>query len=252
MGILRNALSCTTYTCKSTVLSVCPIPLYHGTVWVSLEMYYIYIYVHYPECLSHPVVPWDNMGILRNVLTCTTYTCVQSVCPIPLYHGTVWVSLGRYYIYIYVHCPECLSHPLVPWDSMGILRNALTCTTYTCKSTVLSVCPIPLYHGTVWVSLGMYYIYIYVHCPECLSHPVVPWDNMGILRNALTCTCKSTVQGVCPIPLYHGTIWVSLECTTYTCKSTVQSVSYPVLLWASLGMYNVQSASYSVVQLCAP
>ena len=74
-----------------------------------------------------------------------------------------------YYIYM---CPECLSHPIVPWDNNG---NVLTCT-------------------------------IHVYYPEYLSHPVVPWDNMGILRNVLTCTTYTCVQSVCPILLYHGTI----------------------------------------------
>ena len=154
---------------------------------------------------------------------------MSTVQSVPLYHGTVWVSLGMYFqrlsctkytcTYIYVHCPECLSHPVVPWDSMGILRNVLHIPIRILlhMSAVQSVCPIPLYHGTVWVSLGMYYIYpyvcIYVHCSERLSHPVVPWDSMGILRNVLHI----------PVRIY---IYIYVHCP--------ECLPYPVVPWNSI------------------
>ena len=116
-------------------------------------------------------------------------------------------------IYMYVQCPECLSHPAVPWDHLGIFGNVLLCTiiylVYTCTYSVQSVCPIPLYYGTTWDSLGMYYyvlssIYMYVQCPECLSHPAVLWDHLGILGNVLICTIYIHVQ--CPECLSHPAV----------------------------------------------
>ena len=125
MGPYGIPWECTNMYLPSTCMyiPVCSIPMYlrdrmgirEWGILVNVLTYTICIYVHLPECLSHPAVPWDNMGFLGNVL---------SAC-------------------MYIHHPECLSHPGVPWDSMGILGNVLTCIC-TCMYTVQKVCSIRL------------------------------------------------------------------------------------------------------------
>ena len=130
-------------------------------------------------------------------------TCVHTVSvPSRCTMGHPWECT----IYMYVHCPKCLSHPAVPWDYVGILGNVLTCTIY-----MYVHCPECLSHPAVpWDYVGIFgnvltcTIYMYVHCPECLSHPAVPWDYMGILGNVLICTTYMYVH--CPECLSHPAV----------------------------------------------
>ena len=141
-----------------------------------------------PTVQSVCSIPWDYTGLHRTVPICTVWgqlsrvsvpsrcpvglhgtpkdcTCVycmgptvQSVCPIPLYRGTTRDFIGLYLCVLYgAHCPECLSHPVVPWDYTGLHRTVYQCVLYG------------------------------AHCPECLSHPAVPWDCTGLNRSALRC-----------------------------------------------------------------
>ena len=147
----------------------------------------VYMYVHRPECLSHPDVPWDHiqMVFLGNVLIRISYllvciylsvisrctymyeTASRMSVPSPCTmgpHGIPWECTTMYYnifsIYMYIQCPGCLSHPTVLWDHLGILGNVLICT-----------------------------VYMHVQCPECLSHPTVPYGTVGWDRHSGHCTC---------------------------------------------------------------
>ena len=143
-----------------------------------------YYHTHVWTVVSAPPLtnrlPWDHMGILTRT------------------------------IYIYIHCPECLSHTTVPWNHMGTLGNVLTLLCILSSVSVPSRCTMGP-HGNVLLcttynnvsrvfvpsgySIGpytcnnpgecvlIYTIYNNVCCPECLSHPAIPritWKSLGM------------------------------------------------------------------------
>ena len=132
---------------------------------------------------------------------------VQSVCPIPLYRGTARDSIGLYQCVLYgAHCPECLSHPAVPWDYTGPHRNVPMCTVWGPLSRV----SVPS-HGTTQDSIGMYQCVLYgAHCPECLSHPVIPWNCCTMYTNNdehVTFTNTRAYIHICTIIIITVVMW---------------------------------------------
>ena len=193
------------YCMGPTVQSVCPIPWDYTGLHRNVPMCTVWGLLSRVSVPSHGTTQ-DSIGMYQCVLYGPT---VQSVCPIPLYHGTTQDSIGLYLCVLYgAHCPECLSHPAVPWDYTGPHRNVPMCTVWG-PLHVQSVCPIPLYRGTTRDFIGLYLCVLYgANCPECLSHPVVPWDYTGLHRTVPMCTVwgplsRVSVPSRCTVGLHR-------------------------------------------------
>ena len=147
-----------------------PVPLSHGTgnamgcpwcppVWPC------------PSCLYPcPFVSWDlgHHGAVHGV---PQHDLVQTVHPIPLFHGT--------------------------WDTMGLSMMSLSMA--LSKPSIPSLCPMG--SGTPW---GCPWCPLVWPCPNRPSHPFVPWD-LGCHGAVHGVPQHDLVQAVLPIPLSHGT-----------------------------------------------
>ena len=108
--------------------------------------------------------------------------------------------------------PECLSHPVVLWDSVGHL---LTCYQY---ASLPSCCTVRQF-GNQWACI----INMEAWFPEYLSHPTVLWDSVGI--NGYLLTCIINMQARCTVGQF-GNQW-ALTCMYYQHASLLSGVSVP-------------------------
>ena len=144
----------------------------------------------------------------------TLSTSIPTVHPVPLYHGKQWTEWegpkASHSQYLHPYCQSC---PTVPWDTMDRMgrsqgiplskppsqlsfpshctmghsgQNGKVPRHPTLNTTIPTVNPIPLYHGTQWTEWeGPKASHSQYHYPNCQSRPIVPWDTMDRMGRSI-------------------------------------------------------------------
>ena len=116
----------------------------------------------------------------------TLSTSIPIVDPVPLYHGTDTMDkMGRSQGIPLSIPPSQLS--FLSHCTMGHNgQNGKVPRHPTFNTTIPTVNPVPLYHGTQWTEWeGPKASHSQYHYPNCQSRPIVPWDTMDRMGRSM-------------------------------------------------------------------